>query len=92
MNKTLGLAYIAKKVVVGTDFVVESLRKKKLFLVVIATDASDNTKKKIYDKSKTYETQVIERLNSEELSKAIGMHNVKVIGILDKGFSDLLVK
>ena len=45
MLKKLGLAKAAKKVVAGTDFVVESIRNKKAVLVFLATDASDNTKK-----------------------------------------------
>lgn len=93
MNKNnLGLAYAAKKVVLGTDKVIHALRQGKLSLVILATDASLNTKKKINDKANTYKTEVLERLNSEELSNAIGAFNVKVLGITDQGFKDLLVK
>mgnify|MGYP001165962073 FL=1 len=93
MNQNnLGLAYAAKKVVLGTDQVIHALRQGKLYLIILATDASLNTKKKINDKANTYHTKVLERLNSEELSKAIGGFNIKVVGITDKGFSELLVK
>ncbi len=91
MNKgALGLAYVAKKTVIGADYVVDSLRKKELYLVLLASDASENTKKRISDKTKTYQVELIENYSTDELSSAVGKKNIKVIGIKDKGFSMLL--
>jgi len=88
MNKgALGLAYVAKKVVVGTDEVVKALQKKQLHLVLLATDASDNTTKKIKDKTNTYQVELIHKYSSKDISSAMGKKNIKVIGIKDKGFS-----
>ncbi len=92
MINTIGLAYRARKVVVGTDLTITGLRKHALSLVVLATDCSHTTKKKIYDKSKTYGVDVIEVLNSDEISRALGKVDIKVIGITDKGFSQLLMQ
>ncbi|HLS99911.1 MAG TPA: ribosomal L7Ae/L30e/S12e/Gadd45 family protein [Acholeplasma sp.] len=86
----LGLAYRAKKTVLGTDEVVASLQKGELYLVLLANDAGPNTKKKISDKTKTYQVELNEQFSSLELNKALGRENVKVIGIKDKGFSMLL--
>ena len=86
----LGLAYRAKKIVLGTDEVVASLQKGELYLVLLANDAGPNTKKKISDKTKTYQVELNEQFSSLELNKALGRENVKVIGIKDKGFSMLL--
>lgn len=90
--KSLGLAYRARKVVVGTDIVVQQLKKKSLHLVYVAQDASELTKKKIHDKAKTYQVNVIDMYTSEQLSLAIGKIGIKVIGITDKGFAQLLSK
>ncbi len=91
MNKgALGLAYVAKKIVLGTDYVVAALKKGELKLVLLANDASSNTKKKISDKTKTYQVELIEKYTSLELSEALGKSDVKVVGIKDKGFSMLL--
>lgn len=88
MNKgALGLAYVAKKVVIGTDEVVKALQNKQLYLVLLATDASDNTTKKIKDKTNTYQVELIHKFSSEDISSAMGKKNIKVIGIKDKGFS-----
>jgi ribosomal protein L7Ae-like RNA K-turn-binding protein len=91
MNNTLGLAYRARKVVVGTDLTISSLRMGKLQLILLATDASHTTKKKVYDKAKFYQVEVIEELTSFDISMALGKDDIKVIGITDRGFSQLLM-
>ncbi|MDO9628465.1 MAG: ribosomal L7Ae/L30e/S12e/Gadd45 family protein [Acholeplasmataceae bacterium] len=91
MNNTIGLALRAKKVTVGTDMTITALRNKKLSLIIMATDASHTTKKKVYDKAKTYQVEVIEELSSFEISNALGKDDIKVIGITDRGFSQLLM-
>ncbi len=91
MNPNLGLAFRARKITVGTDLSIQALRNGQLFLILLATDASDATKKKVYDKSKTYQVEVIESLSSIEISQAIGKKDIKVIGITDRGFSQLLM-
>jgi len=90
--KALGLIYRARKMTVGTEITINKLRQKKVFLIVLATDASLLTKKKIYDKAKTYEASVVEELSSNEISNSISKKNIKVIGITDKGFSQSLMK
>lgn len=91
MNNTLGLAMRARKVVVGTDLTISSLRMGKLHLIFLATDASHTTKKKVYDKAKFYQVEVIEELNSFDISMSLGKDDIKVIGITDRGFSQLLM-
>lgn len=91
MNKgALGLAYAARKVVIGAEEVVKSLQKKQLHLVLLATDASDNTIKKIKDKTNTYQIELIHKYTTLDISSAMGKTNIKVIGIKDKGFSMML--
>lgn len=91
MDHNLGLAFRARKITVGTEMSIQALRNGQVFLMILATDASDLTKKKVYDKSKTYHVEVIESLSSIEISQAIGKKDIKVIGITDKGFSQLLM-
>lgn len=91
MTNTIGLAFRAKKVIVGSDLTISSLRMGKLQLILLATDASHTTKKKIYDKAKHYQVEVIEELSSFQISNAIGKDDIKVIGISDRGFSQLLM-
>lgn len=91
MNHNIGLAYRARKVTVGTEITLTKLRNGQVFLMILATDASDLTKKKVRDKGNFYKIEIIESLSSLEISQAIGKNDIKVIGITDRGFSQLLM-
>lgn len=87
MLNLLGLAKRANKIVCGTDFVIDGMRNKNVYLVFLSSDASLNTKKKIYDKARYYNIEVIDTFNSVELNLAIGNKGKMTIGIKDQGFS-----
>lgn len=81
----IGLAMRAKKIVSG-DELFDSIRNSKVSLVILASDASENTKKKVNDKCAFYGIDVIEVENFARLNHAIGKHNRMAIGIQDEGF------
>lgn len=91
MNNILGLATRARKLTIGTGITIDAVRKGKAKLVILANDASPNTKKLVNDKCFTYNVKVIENMPSNELSNAIGKGNIKVVGIIDEGFSKLIL-
>lgn len=82
----LGLATAARKVSIG-DTLLEDVRRKQCKLVVIASDAAENTKKKIIDKCTYYAVDYVMIDTSEQLSRVIGKVNVKAVAILDQGFA-----
>ncbi|OCN05672.1 50S ribosomal protein L7ae [Erysipelotrichaceae bacterium MTC7] len=88
---TLGIANVARKLAYG-ETLIEKIRAKKCYLVLIAEDASDNTKKKIMDKCEYYNVKYIVDGSSAALSNAIGRANVKAVGILDRGFANSIMK
>ena len=53
MLKSLGIGYRARLLISGEEFVIDGIRKNKVYLVFLANDASDNSKKKILDKAKS---------------------------------------
>ena len=85
----LGLIYRARKMLLGED-VLNNLEAIKL--IIIASDISDKSKIRYVKKCEYYKIQYIDRYNSEELSKAIGKNNIKVIGITDEGFKKSLLE
>ncbi len=87
--KTLGLAYRAKKVVLGEEVL---NRIDKVKLLFIASDISEKSRERYEKKCHYYEIDHIDDFSGEELSSALGKNNVKVVGILDKGFKDALLK
>ena len=91
MINNIGLATRARKVTTGTDNTIKSVRKGKVKLVLLATNASENTKKLVNDKCKHYKVEVLEVLDSIELSNAAGKNNIMVVGITDIGFSNLIL-
>ncbi|WP_078806394.1 YlxQ-related RNA-binding protein [Pilibacter termitis] len=87
----LGLAQRSRNLVTGEELVLEEIRRQKAKLVFIANDASENTKKKITDKSKTYEVNYNLFFSHQELSNAIGASR-KVIAVTDKGFAKRMIE
>ena len=96
MNKLLsniGLAYKAKKIILGTDNIVEKMKTKKIKLVIMSATSSFNTQKLIQDKANTYGVDVLLLdVDDTEISHAIGRSNVKILGINDVGFKKMILK
>ncbi len=89
MPNRLGLAYVARKLVTGTPLVIKAIQKQDVKLVLLASDASEATKKKIIDKAKFYNVEVNVSFDTTTISKPIGKSNIKVIAILDEGFAKM---
>ncbi len=87
--KTLGLAYRARKTVLGEE-VLNRISNVKLLL--IASDISEKSRERYEKKCYYYGIDCIDDYSSTELSQALGKNNVKAIGILDEGFKDALLK
>ena len=81
---TLGLAARARKIVTG-ETLITKIRSNEVEFVIIASDASDNTKKKITDK-----VEYVIACTIEELSSAIGKKNRVALGIQYTGFAKIL--
>lgn len=83
----LGLAQRAGKLISGEGMVVDAIRSTTPpYLVIVATDAGQNTKKKVTDKSHYYDVAVSEFATTLQLSQAIGKKRT-VVAICDAGFS-----
>lgn len=83
----LGLAMRARKIVTG-DVLLKNIRQQKVFFVLIAEDASENTKKKYVDKCTYYHIDYQIHGKIDDISRAIGKENRVALGILDKGFAN----
>ena len=83
----LGLAYRARKVALG-ETIIKDMQKGKMKCVLVAEDASHNTKKKLINKGEFYNVPVYIFSDVEHLSNAIGKQNRVSVGIIDRGFAD----
>lgn len=88
----IGLATKAGKIAAGTEACLEAIEKKSAKLVVIATDASERTKKTFKEKCEQCKIANYEILDIEQISKAIGKPNKAVIGIKEKGLAEAIRK
>ncbi|RID87131.1 YlxQ family RNA-binding protein [Peribacillus asahii] len=86
----LGLANRARKLISGEELVVKEVRSGKAKLVLLASDASKNTEKKISDKCAYYQVPLKRVENRSLLGQAIGKEARVVVAILDEGFAQKL--
>lgn len=87
MKSLIGLARRAGKVITGDEACMKAVRNGKAPLIVVAADASDNTKKKYADKCSYYGTTLIVTGDRQSLGGAIGRPDQVVIAIEDEGFA-----
>ena len=90
MNKKLlsmlSICQKAGKIVSGEFAVEKALQDGSALYVIIANNASENTKKKFDNKSFYYKIEYIIYEEKEVLSNSIGKYNRTVFAILDEGF------
>lgn len=88
----LGIAMRGRNVVSGEFQSLEAIKKGSAMLVIIAEDASDNTKKMFSDKCSFYEVPVFRYGTKEALGKAIGKDFRSSVCVCDAGLADAIIK
>ncbi len=88
----LGLATRARKAVSGEFSTEKAIQKFTACLVIVAEDASENTKKKFRDKCEFYEVEFHIYGTREQLGNAMGKEARASLAITDQGFADTLHK
>ena len=92
IHSLLGIAMRAGKLVSDEDGTMIDLKKGKLNLVIVAEDASNNTKKLFKDKSSFRHVNCIELSTKSDLGISIGKDSRAVIGIKDIGFANKIIQ
>jgi ribosomal protein L7Ae-like RNA K-turn-binding protein len=90
--QSLGMALRAGKIVMGDEAVLKTVQARLAALVLIASDASDKTKKKYRDKCRTYQVPLLELGLAERIGSALGQPPRVVVGVTDAGFSSIILK
>ncbi len=83
----LGLAARARKIVSGEELVVKEIRNNNAKLVILASDASNNSSKKIQDKCTYYNVEYHVFGDRYQLGTAIGKEARVALAITDSGFA-----
>lgn len=94
MNKKfggmLGLAFRAGKLSCGEAKAAEAVRSGRCCLLILSSDASDNTVKKFTDKANYYSVDLIRPADREELGTAVGRDMLVIAAVTDMGFANQL--
>ena len=93
MNKVYSMLGIAKKggnLSIGFDAACIDIKNNKSFLVIIAVDASDKTKKNIQFFCEKYKVKYIECGEKDILGKSLGRKVVSVLSVNDKNIASYL--
>ena len=85
----IGLAMKAGQVVFSVE---KCIKSGKARLVIIATDASENTKKKFEDKCKFYHVPILIYSTKEDLGMILGKGLRSSITLTEDGFKNAILK
>ncbi len=88
----IGLATKAGKTVSGEFCTEREIKSGKARLVIVAEDASDNTRKKFKNMCDFYDVPLYFYQNKEGLGRAMGKEFRASLAILDEGFSGSIKK
>lgn len=94
MNKALQLLSLAQragKVVSGEFKTEEAVKLGQAMLVILASDASDNTKKKFTNMCDFYEVPIRIYSNKDELGHFIGKEFRASVAVTDEGLANKII-
>ena len=94
-NKTLslvGLATKAGKTVSGEFSTEKSVKTGKGFLVLVANDASENTKKKFRNMCSFYEVPIYFLSDKESIGRAMGKEFRASLAVQDENFAKAMIQ
>ncbi len=86
----LSLCQRAGMLITGEDSVEISIKNGGVRLVIIASDASENTRSRFMNKCRYYNISYYIFSSREELSRMVGKFNRTVFGITDENFASRL--
>lgn len=86
----IGIAMKSHNVVSGEFSTEKAVKEKKAALVIVAEDASNNTKKKFTNSCTFYKVPMYIFADKEQLGHGIGKEFRASLAILDKGLADTI--
>jgi len=92
VNGLLGISAKAGKIVSGSDAVLEKIMSGKVYLTIVAEDASEKTIKNFKFYSEKYNVDFELYGTIENNSKTIGKKNRAIIGITEKNLAENIKK
>lgn len=88
----LGLAMRAGKVASGEFAAEKAVKEYRAFLVIVASEASQNTQKKFRNMCQYYKVPYLVFGTKEELGRIIGKEYRASLAVCDKNFAEVIWK
>ena len=88
----VGLSAKAGKIRSGEFQVEKAVKENQAFVVIVATDASDLSKKSYRDMCSFYQVPIYEYQTKEELGRCIGKEFRAAVAVVDEGFAKGIIK
>ncbi len=88
----LGLAAKGRNLVSGEFSTEKAVKERKAALVIVSSEASDNTKKLFTDKCMFYNIPIYFYGTKEALGRAIGKEMRASVAVTDKGLAESIIK
>ncbi|MBQ8749131.1 MAG: hypothetical protein IJZ29_01490 [Clostridia bacterium] len=88
LGNYLGLSRKANYLIIGSDNI--KSYHKKMYLIILSAESSENVDKIAKSKAKEYNIKAIKF--NEDLSKFIGLDGCKIVALKNKGLSDAILK
>lgn len=92
VDSYLGFAAKSRNLVSGYHTCLHAIKQKKLKLLILSEDLSENTVKKLSKLTRDNEIPMRIYGKSEELSKVTGSRERGIFGITDVNFADVILK
>ena len=90
--RMLGLAARMRAIAFGEGAVKDSIKSGKAQLVIVADDASDNTKKKFRNSCEFYSIRMTEHSDKLTLGRYTGREFAVVLAVMNQGIAEELQK
>lgn len=88
----LGLAQKAGRLVSGEFMTESAVKSYEAYLVIIASDVSENTRKKFRNMCEFYEVPIREYAVKDELGHSLGKEFRASLAVTDEGFAQAILK
>jgi len=88
----LGISQKAGKLISGQDSVERVVNSKRIYLIIISQDSSENTKKRFLNMANSKNIPVVVWGTANDLGKSIGKEGRKVLSLTDRGLADAIYK
>lgn len=92
LQSYMGFAKKSGNLLMGYNTCVFAMKKKKVKLLIVAEDISENTGKKIEKEAKKHQVTCRVYGSSDELSQMAGTGGRSIFGITDQNFAEVILK